>query len=92
MADEARRWVVDSLEEGVATVVEDDARVRHVPAWLLPDTVREGDVLRVARRNEGVAALLRIEVDGAATEAGRARSLEQLGRLVRSDSEGDIVI
>ena len=92
MADEARRWVVDSVEEGIAAVEEDGARMLHVPAWLLPATAREGDVLRVSRRDEGAAVSLRIEVDHAATEAALGRSREQVSRLSRNDPRGDIVL
>jgi hypothetical protein len=92
MADEERRWVVDSMEEGVAAVEEDGARMLYVPAWLLPATVREGDVLRVSRRHEGAAATLRIEVDAVATGDALARSREQVSRLSRNDPGGDIVL
>jgi hypothetical protein len=92
MADEERRWVVDSMEEGVAAVEEDGARMLYVPAWLLPATVREGDVLRVSRRDEGAASLLRIEVDRAATQEALARVGEQVSRLARDDPGGDIAL
>ena len=92
MGDEARRWVIDSMEAGVAAVEEDGARMLYVPAWLLPSAVREGDVLRVSRRDEGAASALRIEVDGAASEEARGRARAQLGRLSRNDSGGDIVL
>jgi hypothetical protein len=92
MADEERRWVVDSMEEGVAAVEEDGARMLYVPGWLLPAAVREGDVLRVSRRHEGAASTLRIEVDGAATEEALGRSREQVSRLSRNDPGGDIVL
>jgi len=92
MPDEARSWTVDSIEEGVAAVEEDGARMLHVPAWLLPAAAREGDVLRVSRRDEGAAASLRIEVDRAATEEALGRSREQVSRLSHSDPGGDIVL
>ena len=92
MADEERRWVVDSMEEGVAAVEEDGARMLYVPAWLLPRTVREGDVLRVSRRDEGAASLLRIEVDRAATQEALGRVREQVSRLARDDPGGDIAL
>lgn len=92
MPDEARRWVVDSIEDGVAAVEEDGARMRYAPAWLLPSAAREGDVLRVSRRDEGAAASLRIEVDGRATDEALGRSREQVGRLSHNDPGGDIVI
>ena len=92
MADEERRWVVDSIEDGVAAVEEEGARMLYVPAWLLPSAAREGDVLRVSRRDEGAAAALRIEVDGGATDEASSRSREQVSRLSRNDPGGDIVI
>ena len=92
MPDEERRWVVDSVEEGLAAVEEDGARMLYVPAWLLPAAAREGDVLRVSRRDEGAAASLTIEVDRAATEEALGRSREQVSRLSQHDSGGDIVL
>lgn len=92
MADETRRWVIDSVEEGIAAVEEDGARMLHVPAWLLPAAAREGDVLRVSRRDEGAAAALRIEVDPAATQEALDRSREQVSRLSANDPGGDIVL
>jgi len=92
VADEGRRWVVDSIEEGVAAVEEDGARILHVPAGLLPAETREGDVLRVSRRDEGAAAILRIEVDRGATDQALGRSRAQVSRLSRADPGGDIVI
>jgi hypothetical protein len=92
MADEERRWVVDSMEEGVAAVEEDGTRMLYVPAWLLPATVREGDVLRVSRRDGGAASSLRIEVDRAATQEALGRVREQVSRLSRNDHEGDIAL
>ena len=92
MGDEARRWVVDSIEEGVAAVEEDGARMLYVPAWLLPPAAREGDVLRVSRRDEGAAAALRIEVDRAATDEALGRSRKQVSRLSQNDPGGDIVL
>lgn len=92
MSDEARRWVIDSLEEGIAAVEEDGARMLHVPAWLLPASAREGDVLCVERRDEGAAVSFRIEVDPAATQAALERSREEVSRLSGSDPGGEIVL
>lgn len=92
MADGERRWVVDSIEEGVAAVEEDGARMLHVPAWLLPAAVREGDVLRVERRDEGAGSTVRFEVERSATDDARDRAREQVSRLSRTDPGGDIVL
>jgi hypothetical protein len=90
MADEERRWVVDSIEDEVVAVEEDGARMLYVPAWLLPSAAREGDVLRVSRRDEGAGVSLRIEVDHAATAAAAARARARLDRLAGSDPGGDL--
>lgn len=88
-----RTWTVDAIEEGVAAVEEDGARVVHVPAWILPPGTREGDVLTVSREaGEGGEAVLRIRVDPAATQAALERSKAQLGLLASRDPGGDIVL
>lgn len=93
MPGENRTWVLDAVEDGVATVEEDGARTLRLPAWLLPDGAREGDVLRVERRGEGEGAVsLRLAVDRAATEAALRRSREQLARMAPNDPGGDIVL
>ena len=86
MSGKIRRWVVDSVEEGVASVEEDGARMLRVPAWILPAGAREGDVLSVAHAAEGDAATLRITIDRAATEEALRRSREQLGRRARGEA------
>lgn len=92
MADGTRRWVIDSLEEGIAAVEEDGARMLHVPTSLLPPSVREGDVLRVSRRVEGAAVSFRIDVDPAATREALERSRKQVSRLSGNDPGGDIAL
>ena len=93
MSGQTRTWIVDEIEEGVAAVEEDGARVLHVPLWLLPDGVREGDVLTATRAADGEGAVsLRVAVDRAATDEALRRSREQLGRLVQNDPGGDIVL
>jgi hypothetical protein len=82
---------VDSIEEGVASVEEDAARLVHVPLWLLPEGVRESDVLSVRREADGDGGVrLRIEVDRAATDGALERSREQLDRMGGGDPGGDI--
>lgn len=93
---EARRrtWIVDSIDEGLAAVEEDGGRIVHLPLWVLPDGVHEGDVLRVWRENtlpEG-SATLRIETDRDATTTARRRAQEQLDRLAARDPGGDIAL
>lgn len=92
MPGQDRTWVIDSIEEGVAAL-EEDGRLVRVPAWILPDGAREGDVLAVSRTAEGDgSAVLRVTIDRAATEAALRRSREQLGRIAGRDPGGDIVL
>lgn len=92
MPDTQRTWTVDSIEEGIAAVEEQDGRMIRVPAWLLPDGVREGDVVAVTREGEHDAAVLTFRVDREATERALARSREQVSRLRSRDPGGDIVL
>ena len=93
MTGESRTWVLDEVEERAAAVEEDGAALLHVPAWVLPDGAREGDVLRVERRAEDDGSVtLRIRVDRAATDAALRRSREQLERMAGGDAGGDIVL
>jgi hypothetical protein len=93
MPGQTRTWVVDSIEEGVAALEEDGARLVRLPAWLLPDGAREGDVLAVSRTARGDGDVtLRLTIDRAATEAALRRSREQLGGVAGRDPGGDIVL
>jgi DNA-binding transcriptional LysR family regulator len=88
----SRRWVVDSIEEGIAAV-HDGAGIVRVPAWMLPPGAREGDVLAVEQSvGADGASSLRIAVDSAATEDALRRSREQVSRAARRDPGGDIVL
>lgn len=92
MPQTQRTWTVDSIEEGIAAVEEQGGRMIRVPAWLLPDGVREGDVVAVTREGGDGAAVLTFRVDREATERALARSREQVERLRSRDPGGDIVL
>ncbi|HEX8671122.1 MAG TPA: DUF3006 domain-containing protein [Longimicrobium sp.] len=83
-------WTVDSIEEGIAAVHEDDGRLLHVPASLLPDGTREGDVMTIEREPSTDSITLRLRIDRAATERSLAASRDQLARLRQRDQGGDI--
>ena len=85
-----RTWTVDSIEEGVAAVQDDEGEMTHVPAWLLPDGTREGDVVAVERRESRGAVTLHLRIDRAATEERLRASRDQLARLRQDDPGGDI--
>lgn len=87
-------WMVDSTEEGLAAVLEDGETLRHLPLWLLPPDVREGDIVRVrAEPADGGALRLEVRVDREATGSAYRRSEEQVRDVPRSrDPGGDIVL
>jgi len=83
-------WTVDSIEEGIAAVHEQDGTLLHVPAWLLPDGTREGDIVAIERKPAAGSVTLRLRIDRAATERALDASREQLARLRRGDAGGGI--
>ncbi|HEX8455174.1 MAG TPA: DUF3006 domain-containing protein [Longimicrobium sp.] len=83
-------WTVDSIEEGIAAVQQDDGPLLHVPASLLPDGTREGDVVTIEREPSPGSITLRLRIDRAATEQSLAASRDQLARLRQRDDGGDI--
>ncbi len=71
------RWAIDAIEESVVQVDVDGQGTMHVPQWMLPRGVREGDVLAVHYEVTSQASVIRIERDTKATEALRRASLEK---------------
>lgn len=86
----SQTWTVDSIEEGIAAVQLEDGTMLHLPAWLLPDGAREGDVVAIEREPAGATVTLRLRIDRAATERALSTSREQLARLRQRDAGGDI--
>lgn len=88
------RWVVDSMEESIASIEIDGERTVQLPKWLLPRSVKEGDVLAVTHdvAESGEESRLSIVVDRAGTRAAMARSAQHVGSTARSpnDPGGDI--
>jgi hypothetical protein len=83
-------WIVDVIEDGSASIEVDGRTVTPIPQWLLPEGVREGDVLSVTHdRGEGKSALL-IETDPEAKKKALDRSAQQVGRKSKNDRSGDI--
>jgi Protein of unknown function (DUF3006). len=83
-------WVVDVIEDGSASIEVDGRAVTPIPAWLLPEGVKEGDVMSVTHdREEGKSALL-IETDPAAKKKALDRSAKQVSRKSKNDRGGDI--
>jgi Protein of unknown function (DUF3006) len=85
-------WVVDVIEDGSASIEVDGRSVTPIPAWLLPEGVREGDVLSVTHdRGEGRSALV-IETDPEAKKKALDRSAQQVSRKSTNDRGGDIAL
>jgi predicted ribosome quality control (RQC) complex YloA/Tae2 family protein len=90
------QWIVDSIEEGMASVEVDGDRTITVPLSTLPAGTREGHVLRVRREQsgDGQRSTLAIELDAAATKRALAESARQARKheKQRNDPGGDIVL
>ena len=83
-------WIVDVIEEGSASIEVDGRSVTPIPQWMLPEGVKEGDVLSVTHdRTEGKSALL-IETDPEAKRKALGRSAKQVSRKSKNDRGGDI--
>ena len=83
-------WIVDVIEDGSASIEVDGRSVTPIPQWILPEGVREGDVLSVTHdRKEGKSTLL-IETDPDAKRKALDRSVNQLAKKSRNDRGGDI--
>jgi hypothetical protein len=83
-------WIVDVIEDGSASIEVDGRSVTPIPQWMLPEGVREGDVLSVTHdRNEGKSALL-IETNPEAKREALDRSVNQVAKKSKNDRGGDI--
>ncbi|HVS60000.1 MAG TPA: DUF3006 domain-containing protein, partial [Gemmatimonadaceae bacterium] len=83
-------WIVDVIEDGSASIEVDGGSVTPIPQWMLPEGVKEGDVLSVTHdRREGKSALL-IETDPEAKRKALDRSAKQGARKSKNDRGGDI--
>jgi hypothetical protein len=83
-------WIVDVIEDGSASIEVDGRTVTPIPEWMLPEGVREGDVLSVSHeRREGKSTLI-IENDPEAKKKALDRSEKQVSRKSKHDRGGDI--
>ena len=83
-------WIVDVIEDGSASIEVDGRSVTPIPQWMLPEGVREGDVLSVTHdRKEGKSSLL-IETDPDAKRKALDRSVKQVAEKSKNDRGGDI--
>ena len=83
-------WVLDVIEDGVASIEVDGRTVTPIPQWMLPEGAKEGDVLSVTHeRKEGKSVLI-IETDPEAKKKMLDRSERQVSRRSKNDRGGDI--
>jgi hypothetical protein len=83
-------WIVDVIEDGSASIEVDGRTVTPIPQWMLPEGVKEGDVLSVTHdRGEGKSALL-IETDPEARKKALDKSARQVARKSKDDRGGDV--
>lgn len=83
-------WIVDVMEDGSASIEVDGRTVTPIPVWMLPEGVREGDVLSVTHdRGEGRSALV-IENDPEAKKKALEKSAKQVSRKSKNDRGGDV--
>ena len=94
MASSRHRWVVDGIEEHTARVEIDGDRVINLPAWMLPEGAKDGDVLTVAHERKPGGSRLTIVTDRSATKEAYDKSAEQVRRTQRKskDKGGDITL
>jgi DUF3006 family protein len=83
-------WIVDVIEDGSASIEVDGRTITPIPEWMLPEGVKEGDVLSVTHdRREGKSALV-IENDPEGKRKALDRSEKQVSRKTKNDRGGDI--
>ena len=83
-------WIVDVIEDGAASIEVDGRTVTPIPQWILPEGVREGDVLSVTHDRSGGKSALLIETDPEAKKKALDRSAKQVARKSKNDRAGDI--
>jgi hypothetical protein len=60
MSDTRHRWIVDAIDEEIATCEVDGIVVLRVPRWFLPESASVGAALVVRHHREGTASTLEI--------------------------------
>lgn len=82
---EAQHWVIDSVEEGIASIEVPGGKMVQLPVALLPHGAKPGQVLCVT-----------LEVDAAATKQALAASAAQVKKgseaSRKRDPGGDVAL
>lgn len=74
-------WVIDQIEEQIASVEVDGRATVSIPIWMLPHGVQEGDVLRVTIVPDAAEQARRLE-----------RSRQQVAVKSKGDPGGDVTL
>ncbi|MBA3656395.1 MAG: DUF3006 domain-containing protein [Gemmatimonadaceae bacterium] len=89
MNPELVRWMVDALEENTAAVEQGAGIPHHIPRFLLPTGVREGDVCQVSTRRDSESSItITVTIDRGATDTAKKMSAAQLASTPRSKDPG----
>jgi hypothetical protein len=83
-------WVVDVIEDGSASIEVDGRTVTPIPQWILPEGVKEGDVLAVTHDRQVGKSEIVIETDPEAKKKALERSEKQVSRKGKNDRGGEI--
>ncbi len=83
-------WVVDVVEDGAASIEVDGRSVTPIPVWMLPEGVKEGDVLSVTHDRSERKSVLLIETDADAKKNALEKSAKQVSRKSQNDRGGNI--
>ena len=83
-------WVVDVIEDGSASIEVDGRTVTPIPAWMLPEGVKEGDVLSVTHDRGQGNSTLAIVSDPKAKKKALDKSAKQISRKSKNDRGGDV--
>lgn len=86
------RLIVDRVEGDHVVVEMESAGTLDLPRWMLPDELREGDVLVARAATADGERRVVFSVDPAATEARREEAAERVHRLRSRDPGGDITL
>ena len=85
MMSDPQRWVIDTIEEGTASIELPDGEMVQLPASILPKGAKPGLVLRAT-----------LEIDEAGTKEALARSAAQVKQgseaSKKRDPGGDITL
>ena len=90
-------WAVDELDDDVARIIEDGARVMLLPRYLLPPGVEEGQMLSISRAEErGGSVRIVVPLDEKATRSARLGTGNALARALaasrKMDPGGDVAL